>query len=188
MFKQTVNVFYLIIPSFPFIHLLLLLLNPFKPIWICLVCLKLITRISVTFFKPIFVRSFLVNLLEFSTNDAFIDKQCNAAAEEHHPPHQQSLDSAANQSQCKKPDTYNVIPRFYHKLPRSNDMIAQKLREEARTLFLQKRSKELLDNNELKLLGNILQKNYTPPSVNNEHFINYDDFLHVIKIAGEKFK
>lgn len=88
----------------------------------------------------------------------------------------------------KKNDTYNVIPHFYHKLPRNKNVLSQKLREEARTLFLQKRSKELLDNNELKILWNILQLNYTQPNINNEQFINYDDYIRVVKIAGEKFK
>lgn len=84
--------------------------------------------------------------------------------------------------------TYEVIPYFYSKLPKSHDLLAQKLREEARTLFLQKRSKELLDNNELRALWSLLQKNFTPPSINNEQFINYDDYLRVVKTAGEKFK
>lgn len=87
-----------------------------------------------------------------------------------------------------KNDSYRVIPFFYHKLPKSTDALAQKIREEARTLFLQKRSKELLDNNELKALWNILQQNFTQPSINNEQFINYDDYLRAVKIAGEKFK
>lgn len=84
--------------------------------------------------------------------------------------------------------SYAVIPVFYHKLPKSTDRLAQKIREEARTLFLQKRSKELLDNAELKMLWNLLQKNFTPPAINNEQFINYDDYLRVVKEAGEKFK
>lgn len=88
----------------------------------------------------------------------------------------------------KRNDSYKVIPLFYHKLPKSTDILGQKLREEARTLFLQKRSKELLDNNELKQLWTILQKNYTQPTINNEQYINYDDYLRIVKIAGEKFK
>lgn len=84
--------------------------------------------------------------------------------------------------------SYAVIPVFYHKLPKSTDRLAQKIREEARTLFLQKRSKELLDNAELKMLWNLLQKNFTPPAINNEQFISYDDYLRVVKEAGDKFK
>lgn len=84
--------------------------------------------------------------------------------------------------------TYNTIPMFYHKLPKNSDGMAQKLREEARTLFLQKRSKELLDNNELKVLWGLLEKNYTLPAVNTEQFISYDDYLKVVRLAGEKCK
>lgn len=137
---------------------------------------------------------FLVNLLEFSTDPItddkdFDDKKENIDNDVHS---DELLDSnTANKlldDVRMNNDSYRVIPYFYHKLPRSNDALAQKLREEARTLFLQKRSKELLDNNELKTLWNILQKNYTQPSINNEQFINYDDYLRVVKIAGEKFK
>lgn len=84
--------------------------------------------------------------------------------------------------------TYKTIPQFYHKLPKSGENVPQKLREEARTLFLQKRSTELLDNTELKALWGLLEKNYTPPLVNTEQFISYDDYLKVIRIAGEKCK
>lgn len=84
--------------------------------------------------------------------------------------------------------TYTTIPLFYHKLPKNSDCMAQKLREEARTLFLQKRSKELLDNNELKVLWGLLEKNYTVPLINGEQFISYDDYLKVVRLAGEKCK
>lgn len=84
--------------------------------------------------------------------------------------------------------TYKTIPQFYHKLPKSGENVPQKLREEARTLFLQKRSTELLDNTELKALWGLLEKNYTPPLVNAEQFISYDDYLKVIRIAGDKCK
>lgn len=84
--------------------------------------------------------------------------------------------------------TYKTIPMFYHKLPKNSDSMAQKLREEARTLFLQKRSKELLDNNELKVLWGLLEKNYTMPPINAEQFISYDDYLKVVRLAGEKCK
>lgn len=82
----------------------------------------------------------------------------------------------------------NTIPTFYHRLPKNNDTLGLKLREEARTLFLQKRSKELLNNNELKVLWNHLQMNYTPPSINYEHYISYESYLKVANLAGEKFK
>lgn len=98
--------------------------------------------------------------------------------------------SASDESKTELPHdpSYEVIPVFYHKLPKSTDRLAQKIREEARTLFLQKRSKELLDNNELKALWGLLQKNFTPPAINSEQFISYEDFLRVAKLAGDKFK
>lgn len=135
----------------------------------------------------------LVNLLEFSTAEPVAVAEAKSKEDkenEHHESHE-PIDVGSGRellADVKKNDSYKVIPFFYHKLPKSTDVLAQKLREEARTLFLQKRSKELLDNNELKALWNILQKNYTQPSINNEQFINYDDYLTVVKIAGEKFK
>lgn len=96
--------------------------------------------------------------------------------------------SPLHDSVVPKHNSYSVIPLFYHKLPKSTDAAGQRLREEARTLFLQKRSKELLDNNELKNLWALLEKNYTQPAINNEQLICYDDYLRVVRIAGEKFK
>lgn len=102
--------------------------------------------------------------------------------------------SSATESSCTestlppKHVSYQTIPAFYKKLPKSTDRTAQKLREEARTLFLQKRSKELLDNNELKTLWALLEKNYTQPPINNEQLISYDDYLNVVRLAGDKFK
>ena len=47
--------------------------------------------------------------------------------------------------------SYKVIPQFYKSLPTEDDVLQQKLREEARAQFLQRRSKLLLDNAELKV-------------------------------------
>lgn len=132
----------------------------------------------------------IVNLLEFSTTEPASVEKSNQ--HENNGNITKNLESNApnesieNEKKCN--GTYEVIPYFYSKLPKSHDLLAQKLREEARTLFLQKRSKELLDNNELRTLWSLLQKNFTPPSINNEQFINYDDYMRVVKIAGEKFK
>ena len=41
---------------------------------------------------------------------------------------------------------------FFLQVPDSENILSLKLREEARTVFLQKKSKELLDNNELQVL------------------------------------
>lgn len=98
------------------------------------------------------------------------------------------VSSAVTNGQAKETgkSTYDIIPRFYRKLPNSSDRLGQKIREEARTLFLQKRSKELLDNNELKTLWGLLQKHST--QFNNEQFISYESFLVISHLAGEKFR
>ncbi|KAL1380604.1 hypothetical protein pipiens_014060 [Culex pipiens pipiens] len=88
----------------------------------------------------------------------------------------------------KSSDTYRFIPQFHFELPKNSDGLAQKLREEARTLFLQKRSKELLDNNELKLLWSLLESHHSPPLMGEEQYINYENYCKVAGIAGEKFK
>lgn len=84
--------------------------------------------------------------------------------------------------------TFHTIPPFYQKLPKNVEGLAQKWREEARTLFLQKRSRELLDNNELKVLWGLLEKNCTLPTINGEQYICYDDYLKVKELAGDKCK
>lgn len=134
-------------------------------------------------------------MLEFSTAEPVVSEQKTTENKENNEKELDDTDQTIDVNtgsellnDVKNKDSYKVIPFFYHKLPKSTDVLAQKLREEARTLFLQKRSKELLDNNELKTLWNILQKNYTQPTINNEQFINYDDYLRIVKIAGEKFR
>jgi hypothetical protein len=60
------------------------------------------------------------------------------------------------------------------------------LREETRALFLQRRSRQLLDNNELKALWVLLDKHHSPPLSGEEQLINYEDFKKVGKLAGAK--
>ncbi|XP_071550751.1 serine/threonine-protein phosphatase 2A regulatory subunit B'' subunit gamma-like [Panulirus ornatus] len=76
-----------------------------------------------------------------------------------------------------------VIPKFYHKLPPEDDQLLQKLREESRAVFLQRRSRELLDNDELKNLWMLLDEHG-----DEEQMINYEDFLKVAEQAGPKCK
>eukprot|EP00794_Sanderia_malayensis_P014188 gene14188-15667_t len=80
------------------------------------------------------------------------------------------------------------IPRFYFKLPAEDDALQQKLREESRAVFLQRKSRELLDNDELHELWNLLEKHQTPPAVGDEQMINYEGFLKVKEEAGVKCK
>ncbi|XP_067124424.1 serine/threonine-protein phosphatase 2A regulatory subunit B'' subunit gamma-like isoform X1 [Centruroides vittatus] len=82
----------------------------------------------------------------------------------------------------------NGIPRFYYKIPAEDNILLLKLREESRAVFLQRRSRELLDNNELKALWVLLDKHHSPPQLENEQMINYGDFLKVAEQAGQKCK
>ncbi|XP_022081384.1 serine/threonine-protein phosphatase 2A regulatory subunit B'' subunit gamma-like [Acanthaster planci] len=84
--------------------------------------------------------------------------------------------------------SYSVIPRFYYKLPSEDEVLLQKLREESRAVFLQRRSRELLDNDELQNLWFLLDKHHTPPMVGEDQMINYEDFLKVATEAGPKCK
>lgn len=71
-------------------------------------------------------------------------------------------------------------------MPKEDEILPQKLREETRALFLQRRSRQLLDNNELKALWVLLDKHHSPPLSGDEQLINYEDFKKVGKLAGTK--
>lgn len=89
-------------------------------------------------------------------------------------------------SETAKHSSYALIPRFYFKLPKQDDILAQKLREEARAMFLQKRGRQLLNNNELKALWMLLENHHSPPLTEDDQFINYHDFLEVAAQSGPK--
>ncbi|KAB0803162.1 hypothetical protein PPYR_00132 [Photinus pyralis] len=82
----------------------------------------------------------------------------------------------------KKPNPKG-IPQFYWRLPKENDVLQQKLREETRSSFLQRRSHNLLDNNELKALWMLLDHYQTSP---NDQLISYSDYKVVTNLAGAK--
>ncbi|XP_072948344.1 serine/threonine-protein phosphatase 2A regulatory subunit B'' subunit gamma-like [Epargyreus clarus] len=86
--------------------------------------------------------------------------------------------------------SYNKVPKFFFKLPRPDEVLAQKLREETRAQFLQKKSKELLDNSELKHLWSLLEKSngsYTMAN-NDELTIDYMQFRKLRDSAGPKYR
>uniref|UniRef100_A0A8D0H0Z2 Protein phosphatase 2 regulatory subunit B''gamma n=1 Tax=Sphenodon punctatus TaxID=8508 RepID=A0A8D0H0Z2_SPHPU len=84
--------------------------------------------------------------------------------------------------------SYMNIPRFYYRLPAEDEVLLQKLREESRAVFLQRKSRELLDNEELQNLWFLLDKHQTPPVIGEEAMINYENFLKVGEKAGPKCK
>ncbi|XP_069691115.1 serine/threonine-protein phosphatase 2A regulatory subunit B'' subunit gamma-like isoform X2 [Periplaneta americana] len=96
--------------------------------------------------------------------------------------------SERKKKETQKDATYFAIPQFYFKLPRDDEVLSQKLREEARAIFLQRRGRQLLNNNELKALWVLLDKHQSPPHTEEEQLINYEDFLHVATLGGPKCK
>uniref|UniRef100_A0A3Q3DAR4 Uncharacterized protein n=1 Tax=Hippocampus comes TaxID=109280 RepID=A0A3Q3DAR4_HIPCM len=50
-----------------------------------------------------------------------------------------------------KNKSYKNIPRFYFRLPAEDEVLLQKLREESRAVFLQRKSREPLDHEELQV-------------------------------------
>ncbi|TTY87651.1 Serine/threonine-protein phosphatase 2A regulatory subunit B'' subunit gamma [Bagarius yarrelli] len=77
----------------------------------------------------------------------------------------------------KKDRTFKHIPRFYYRLPAEDEVLLQKLREESRAVFLQRKSRELLDNEELQNLWFLLDKHQVAPLSGDEAMISYESFL-----------
>ncbi|KFM78467.1 Serine/threonine-protein phosphatase 2A regulatory subunit B'' subunit gamma, partial [Stegodyphus mimosarum] len=112
-----------------------------------------------------------------------------------------SRKSKASDELKKDPDTWKVysewkgsqsssysIPKFYYKVPFEEDNLQQKLREEARAVFLERKNRELLDNEDLKDLWMLLEQNLSPPFTTQDHMTNYTDFKIVASKSDEKFR
>lgn len=84
--------------------------------------------------------------------------------------------------------SYSVIPQFYKPFPGEQDILQQKLREEARAQFLQRRSKLLLDNAELKELWVVLDTHTSGPPLGEEQMMNWDQFCLVRSLVSSKCK
>ena len=84
--------------------------------------------------------------------------------------------------------SFSVIPQFYKPLPGEEDVLQQKLREEARAQFLQRRSKLLLDNAELKELWVVLDTHTSGPPLGEEQMMDWDQFCVVRDLVSPKCK
>jgi len=91
-----------------------------------------------------------------------------------------------NSSSATKISSYSKIPQFYYRLPSEDEVLLCKLREESRAVFLQRKSRELLDNDELQNLWFLLDKNASLVVAGEDQMINYKDFLKVKKSFGPK--
>merc|ERR1712110_398722 len=75
-----------------------------------------------------------------------------------------------------------ILPKLYSGLPPEDNELKQKLREEARAQFLQRRSRSLLDNEELKKLYSTLESHSSAPEENlvslcEDNLMDYESFL-----------
>lgn len=84
--------------------------------------------------------------------------------------------------------SFSVIPQFYKPLPGEEDVLQQKLREEARAQFLQRRSKLLLDNAELKELWVVLDTHTSGPPLGEEQMMDWNQFCLVRNLVSPKCK
>lgn len=80
------------------------------------------------------------------------------------------------------------LPGFFQRVPQDHELIPQKLREEARAVLLERKNHELLENEELQCFWFLLDKFQTPPAVNGEKYINYENFKKAAKEAIPKAK
>ncbi|CAG9829083.1 unnamed protein product [Diabrotica balteata] len=90
-------------------------------------------------------------------------------------------------SEWKKKDvrTKERIPKFFNKIPKENEPLRVKLREESRSNLFKRKNLQLLNNNELKELWVLLDQNQ---SNKEEQLITYADFQKVATLAGAKVK
>ena len=80
------------------------------------------------------------------------------------------------------------IPPFYFRVPTDDELLRQKLREEARATFLQRRSRNLVDHDELKELWILLDRYSQGSSTSDRRKINYRDFKAVAETYKAKCK
>jgi len=97
---------------------------------------------------------------------------------------QEYLKMKGNQHQCG--NSYDVIPQFHKVLPGEEDFLQQKLREEARAQFLQRKSKLLLDNAELKELWVILDSHTSGAQVGEDQMMDWDQYCVVRSLVSDK--
>ncbi|CAG0926126.1 unnamed protein product, partial [Notodromas monacha] len=80
------------------------------------------------------------------------------------------------------------VPPFFYRVPTDDEILRQKLREEARAIFLQRRSRNLVDHDELKELWILLDKHSEGSASSDRRKINYRDFMKVAEVYQDKCK
>ena len=85
----------------------------------------------------------------------------------------------------EKDPSYKTIPRFFYKKPSSENSLYFRVRQEARTRFLQNKTAEVLDKEDLEHLWYLLKENVSLPEDGTER-INYDQFVYVSSMLAPK--
>jgi serine/threonine-protein phosphatase 2A regulatory subunit B'' len=76
-------------------------------------------------------------------------------------------------SEEKQNPTFKTIPKFFFKKPMGDDSLYFKVRQEARTRFLQNKTAEVLEKEDLEQLWHLLKDHLSQPDDGTER-INYD--------------
>jgi serine/threonine-protein phosphatase 2A regulatory subunit B'' len=85
----------------------------------------------------------------------------------------------------EKDPSYKTIPRFFYKKPSNENSLYFRVRQEARTRFLQNKTAEVLDKEDLERLWFLLKENVSLPEDGTER-INYDQFVYVSSMLPPK--
>ncbi|CAH8834907.1 unnamed protein product [Trichobilharzia szidati] len=80
------------------------------------------------------------------------------------------------------------FPEFFQRVPQDHEILPAKLREDARSALLERKSMGLLSNSELQEFWYLLERFHSPPTVNGEKFMNYENFRKAAKEASPKAK
>ncbi|XP_002137518.2 serine/threonine-protein phosphatase 2A regulatory subunit B'' subunit gamma-like [Drosophila pseudoobscura] len=84
--------------------------------------------------------------------------------------------------------SYKTIPKFFEAPLPPGDTIRQNLRKEAHSLYLQQKSQELLDSNELDELWSMLLKHVTQMTATGQQLIDFDAYLQLQGAVNAKIR
>ncbi|XP_023164298.1 serine/threonine-protein phosphatase 2A regulatory subunit B'' subunit gamma-like isoform X2 [Drosophila hydei] len=85
-----------------------------------------------------------------------------------------------------KHSSFKHVPQFFYVPPPPDDKLRHLLRREAQSLFLQQKSEELLDNNELQELWSRLEQHVTETTAKKQQLISYDDYCKLRATLSKK--
>uniref|UniRef100_A0A1B0DIH1 EF-hand domain-containing protein n=1 Tax=Phlebotomus papatasi TaxID=29031 RepID=A0A1B0DIH1_PHLPP len=109
----------------------------------------------------------------------FILERAKKLEEKQNVPEKSSENASCHENLDRIGSNYRVIPKFYHSTPRPVESLMYKLREHVRTVFLKKRSEELLNNNDLKTFWMILENQFSRRSHSGELYITFSDYINL---------